>query len=98
MIDGTERADTKFLSDGVRANRVGVDNGGQMDRLTLLFQFVIHAGVIASESAYAYDGYINAGSLVQRIAPKVLNNESRLSQFVWKLGIGRALWSSFRDS
>jgi hypothetical protein len=61
LIDGTEGADTVFFGGLVGTGEVGVDDGGETDRVALLLEMVINARVVASEGAYAYDGYVDAG-------------------------------------
>ena len=59
LFDGTESAAAEFAGDGVGSSRVGIDDAHQADRLSLLRQLVIDAGVVVSKCAHANHGYVD---------------------------------------
>jgi hypothetical protein len=58
-IDGFEGAHAVFLGGVVGAGGIGINDGGEADEVPLLLELVIDAGVVASEGAYTYDGYVD---------------------------------------
>ena len=59
LLDRAEGAAAEFAGDGVGARHVGIHHAHQADRLALLRQLVIDAGVVASEGAHADHGDVD---------------------------------------
>jgi hypothetical protein len=59
LLQGAESAGVELARHGVGAGCVGIYYRREVDRLALLFQFVIHAGVVPSERACANYSYID---------------------------------------
>jgi hypothetical protein len=54
LFDRTEGAAPEFACHRVGSVEIGIDYAHQPDRLALLFQFLIDAGVVASKNAHSY--------------------------------------------
>ena len=59
LMDRAERPAAKFAGNLVGAIQIGVNHSQQTDRLPLLFEFFVDAGVISSEDAHAHHRYGN---------------------------------------
>ena len=59
LLDGAEGARAILAGEGIGASRFSVHDRGQLDRLTLLRELVVNAGMVASEGAHADDGDVN---------------------------------------
>lgn len=66
LRDRSEGAAAKFARNRVSPVQIGIDHANQSNRLTMLFEFFIDAGVIAPEDAYANDGNRNGFTRGQR--------------------------------
>ncbi len=60
LFQGAESARVELTGDRVGSGRVGIHNRREVNRLALLFQFVIDACVVPSKRACANYSYINA--------------------------------------
>jgi hypothetical protein len=55
LANGAKAAAAELACHGIRTTQVGIDNSDQANGLTLLFEFLVNAGMIPSENAYAHD-------------------------------------------
>jgi hypothetical protein len=55
LLDGTKSAAAEFTRHRVGSGSVGIDNTYQPHRFSLLLQFTVNSGMIASKDAYAHD-------------------------------------------
>jgi hypothetical protein len=56
LLDGTESLTSKLARYTVSAVHVGIDHTQQANWLRLLFEFLVHSGMIASKDAHAHHG------------------------------------------
>jgi hypothetical protein len=56
LLDRTEGATVELFGDGVGTRGIFVDHADQFNSFEFLGELVVHAGVVASEGAYADDG------------------------------------------
>jgi hypothetical protein len=69
LLDRTKGPAAEFASQRIGAPQVRVDDAHQPHPLALLGQLLIDAGMIASKGAYADDGDVDGGVLVQWALP-----------------------------
>src|SRR5215475_1357660 len=65
LIERSEGAAVEFAGDGVGARDVAIDHAEQAERLALLLEFLVDAGVVASEGADPYHRDVDNAGWVQ---------------------------------
>src|SRR5579872_2583920 len=79
LLDGTEGPATELSRYRIRAIKVRIDHTHQANRVALLFQFFVDAGVIASENAHPHHGDGNRiVSLQEGTLGRLVANEQQI--------------------
>jgi hypothetical protein len=58
LLERPEGTAAEFASNGIRTRHIAVDDPEQADRLSLVLELLVDAGVVAAEGTHADHGYV----------------------------------------